>query len=122
MTLSVTLPWPPAKSSPNGSQGDFRGKAAAGKAYKNHCRLACIAQRIRKSDAGSAIVEVVFHPPSARAYDLDNALAKAKRGLDAVAEAIGIDDADWIELSLVRGEKVKGGKLVVNIEPVGVTA
>ena len=44
--MKLTLPWPPAKSSPNGPQGDFYGKAAAGKKYKNACLLECIAQKL----------------------------------------------------------------------------
>ncbi|WP_212525871.1 hypothetical protein [Actibacterium sp. MT2.3-13A] len=114
---SIRLPWPPSKASPNGSQGDFRGKAAAGKSYKAECIKECWAQKVRRIRALGVRVEIVFHPPTARAYDLDNALAKAKRGLDAVAEAIGVDDADWTEMRLVRGEKVKGGALVVNVTP-----
>ena len=120
MTASETticLPWPPAKSSPNGSQADFRGKARAGKSYKAQCIQECWAQKVRRIGAGSVKVEIVFHPPTARAYDLDNALAKAKRGLDAVSEAIGVDDANWTEIRLVRGEKVKGGAIVVHVNP-----
>lgn len=116
---SIRLPWPPAKSSPNGSQGDFRGKASAGRSYKADCMKECWAQKVRRIGAASVKVEVVFHPPTARPYDLDNALARAKRGLDAVAEAIGVDDADWTEMRLVRGENVKGGALVVNVTPDG---
>jgi crossover junction endodeoxyribonuclease RusA len=111
----VRLPWPPAKSSPNGGQRDFRGKARAGKAYKDTCAKECWAQAIRRMDADAASVVVTFHPPIARAYDLDNALAKAKRGLDAVSEAVGIDDAKWSEIRLKRGEKVKGGCVLVEL-------
>jgi crossover junction endodeoxyribonuclease RusA len=115
---SIRLPWPPKKSSPNGSQGDYHGKASAGRAYKATCAKECWAQKVRRITAENVSVEVVFHPSTFRAYDLDNMLARAKRGLDAVAEAIGVDDADWTEMRLVRGQKVKGGALVVNITPI----
>lgn len=111
----IRLPWPPAKSSPNGSQGDFRGKASAGKSYKRSCALECMAQGVRPMPAGSVSVEVTFHPPTARAYDLDNMLARCKRGLDAVAEAIRVDDADWQAVHLRRGAKTQGGAVVVHI-------
>lgn len=109
------LPWPPAKSSPNGSQGDYYGKASAGKRYKDDCIKSCWTQRQRKFQSDAVDVVVTFHPPTLRKYDLDNALAKAKRGLDAVAEAIGVDDAQWSEMRLKRGEKVKGGCVLVEI-------
>lgn len=113
----IRLPWPPTKSSPNGPQGDFRGKAQAGKKYKSACAHACMAQGVRGM-LGPVTVEVTFCPPTARAYDLDNALARIKRGLDAVSDAIGVDDADWLSMSLVRGDKVKGGAVLVHVKEV----
>jgi hypothetical protein len=56
-------------------RSDFRGKAAAGKAYKATCAKECWAQRVPKIDAEQVSVSVTFHPATARAYDLDNALA-----------------------------------------------
>lgn len=111
----VRLPWPPAKSSPNGSQGDYHGKAKAGAAYKATCANECMAQGVRRQVWPGAHVWITFHPPTYRAYDLDNALAKCKRGLDAISEALGVDDADWVSISLHRGEKVKGGCVMVDI-------
>jgi len=114
MEQLIRLPWPPSKSSLNGSQGDWRGKADAGKEYKATCAQECMAQRIRPMSA-PVVVHVTFYPPTARRYDLDNALARMKRGLDAVSEAIGVDDADWQSMHLHRGEKVKGGAVLVHV-------
>lgn len=113
--ILVRLPWPPSKLSANGSQGDFRGKAAAAKKYKAQCLLECIAQGVIRAEYASAHVEVTFHPPSLRRYDLDNALKKAKQGLDAIAERTGVDDADWQSMTLLRGYKVKRGAIVVHM-------
>lgn len=117
----IRLPWPPAKSSPNGSQGDFHGKARAGRSYKADCGWICKAQAVQPfgPSVGGVHVEVTFHPPTAHAYDLDNMLARCKRGLDAVAEAIGVDDRDWLSMRLERGDKVKGGAVLVRVRPVG---
>jgi crossover junction endodeoxyribonuclease RusA len=112
----IRLPWPPAKSSPNGSQGDYRGKARAGAAYKATCGKVCMEYGVRRQPWGGADVSITFHPPTARAYDLDNALAKCKRGLDALSEAVGVDDADWLSMTLHRGEKVKGGCVLVHLK------
>lgn len=115
----IKLPWPPAKTSPNASrQGDYRGKARAAKKYKNECAWECKAQGVKPLGHSSVLVRITFHPPKNYRYDLDNALARAKQGLDAVAEAIGVDDADWQEVHLIRGDKVPGGCVVVEIKRV----
>jgi len=113
----IRLPWPPAKLSANGSQGDWRGKAKVAKEYKATCAKECWAQRVRKMQADTVAVDVTFHPPSAQAYDLDNALKRSKQGLDAVADAIGVDDAKWQSMTLRRGGKVKGGAVLIHIKP-----
>jgi crossover junction endodeoxyribonuclease RusA len=114
--MNIKLPWPPAKSSPNGSQGDWRGKASAGKAYKNACLLECIAQKVPRNIGSVSCITLTFHPPKNYRFDLDNMLARFKRGGDAIADHIGVDDADWQEMRLKRGEKVKGGCVVVEID------
>ncbi len=84
----VTLPWPPAKSSPNGPQADYRGKAAAGKGYKSACAWACLSQRVRPIGAGEVHVEVTFHaPPRGNQYDLDNIASRCKRAFQEWAQA-----------------------------------
>lgn len=115
---TIHLPWPPAKSSPNGSQGDYRGKAAAGKRYKDTCAWMCVSQKVQPIIAERVHVEVTFHaPPRGNQYDLDNIAARCKRGFDAVAEAIGVDDRHWLSLKLLRGEPVKGGAVLVRVTP-----
>ena len=39
------------------------------------------------------------------------------QGLDAVAEAIGVDDALWPAMDLRRGERCKNGAVRVEINP-----
>lgn len=115
--VSFDLPWPPTASSPNGSQGNWRGKASAGRDYKADCWAACKAARIGRMDADAVEVTLIFCPPANRAFDLDNMLARFKRGGDAVAEAIGVDDSRWQSITLERGPKVKGGCVAVGIVP-----
>ena len=111
----IQLPWPPAQSSPNGSQGNYQGKAAVGKKYKNECLLECIEQNVPKM-RGPIEATVTFCAPTARRYDLDNALAKTKRGLDAVAYHIGVDDADWNKITLKRGPEITRGAVFVTLK------
>lgn len=113
--MILTLPWPPTKSSVNGSQGDWLGKASAGRKYKDQCLLCLIEQKVKPVTGALLRVDLTFHPPKNYRYDLDNMLARTKRGLDAVAAKIGVDDADWPEMRLVRGHKVTGGAVVVYV-------
>ncbi|RRH72016.1 RusA family crossover junction endodeoxyribonuclease [Falsigemmobacter faecalis] len=119
--MRIVLPWPPTALSANGSQGDFRGKARAAKAYKADCVALCREQgkglRSLPAPAIVANVSLTFCPPSGRRYDLDNMLKRMKHGLDAVAEAIGVDDADWRSMTLLRGDPSKSGGVIVEINP-----
>ncbi|WEL99672.1 MULTISPECIES: hypothetical protein [Delftia] len=58
---------------------------------------------------------LTFHAPTRRAYDLDNALARMKAGLDGLADVLGVDDKHW-SLSITRGE-TPGGRVVVEVSP-----
>ena len=118
MTVSVTLPWPPEATSPNASgQGKWRRKSEAASSYKRTCWALCKAAGLSRMDADAVDVSVIFQPPSARRYDLDNQLARVKQGLDAVADAIGVDDSQWASMTLERGDKTPGGAVVVHVTP-----
>ncbi len=118
VVISVTIPWLPKGYNPNGSQRNTIGKRDAARKYKLACAWLCKAQGIKPVGWEGAVVFITFHPPSRRAYDLDNALARCKHGLDAIAEAIGVDDAKWHSISLVRGEVRKGGEIIVELRPI----
>lgn len=112
----VCLPWPPRATSPNASgQGQWRRKASAAKGYKLACLALCEAEKIRPVDAIAVDVLVTFCPPSRRRFDLDNLLARAKCGLDAVSEAIAVDDGQWRRMILERGDACRDGAVIVNI-------
>lgn len=117
MTLAtVTLPWPPTATSPNaGGQGKWRRKADAAKSYKLLCAWACEAATVRPVDAISVDVLMTFCPPSRRRFDLDNVLSRCKQGLDAVAEAIAVDDSQWRSITLERGEPCRDGAIIISI-------
>lgn len=114
----IILPWPPAAISPNGSQGKFWAKASAAKAYKATCWAICKERNVRPVEAVAVEATIIFCPPTARRYDLDNALARIKQGLDAIAEAIGVDDSKWRSITLERGERCKNGGVIVHIHEV----
>ncbi|MDD9726117.1 hypothetical protein PVV74_11680 [Roseovarius sp. SK2] len=112
----IRLPWPPPKTSANGSQGDFRGKAKAAKSYKATCALECMAQCVRPIEAeGNIPVRITYHPPTRGRVDWDNLANRAKQGWDAVAEAIGVDDGRWWPVVSEKGDPVKGGAVLVEV-------
>lgn len=109
------MPWPPRGLSPN----DRRHRlAVAGKRrqYRADCAWSTIAAGVRRVDAPALEVRITFHPPDARARDLDNMLASIKSGLDGVADVIGVDDSRWT-LVLVAGSPVRHGRVDLVIEP-----
>lgn len=112
----IRLPWPPSKTSKNGSQGDFYGKARAAKNYKATCAKECWAQSIRHMGLDRVAVTVTYHPPTNGRIDWDNMAARCKQGFDAVAEAIGVDDGNWWPVTSQRGPKVKGGAVLVHVK------
>ena len=116
----ITLPWPPTKTSPNkSSPGNWWEKSGAAKSYKETCGKECQAQGVRKINHGGedVPVSVTYHPPANRRIDWDNMANRCKQGFDAISEAIGVDDGKWWPVVSNKGEKVKGGCVVVRITP-----
>ena len=114
-TVSVDLPWPPSALKPNGSHGHWAKKSSAAKAYRITCAWACREAGLVPTGIDRAHLTIRFHAPDKRRRDLDNMLATIKCGLDAVSEAIGVDDSKF-GLTILRGEPIKGGRVVISIE------
>lgn len=113
MALTLMLPWPPAALSPNARQ-HWAQLAKAKKAYRAACAWTAKEQGAGRIEADKLHLSLVFYPPSRRAYDLDNALARMKSGLDGLADVLGVDDKHW-SLSIDRAEQV-GGYVKVRVE------
>lgn len=116
---SFDLPWPPASLSPNGSHDHWSKKAKARRSYNAACRWELIAQGVKKMDAERLHVGLCFYPPRNGRFDLDNALARLKSGLDAVSQHIGIDDSQWT-YALARGPSEKLGRVAVTLRSIDV--
>jgi len=113
--LPLSFPWPPSALRPNASSpGAWRYKQAAAKAYKADCAIACRAAGLRRLEASKAHLTLRFLPPDRRRRDLDNLLASSKWLIDAVSEAIGVDDCHF-SYTILRGEPLKGGIVEVTI-------
>ena len=106
MIARVTLPWPPKDLSPN-ARIHWSRLAKAKKAYRAAYALQAQAQGVRRVAAKKLHVSLTFYPPTRRAFDLDNALARMKSGLDGLADVLGVDDRHW-SLSIERAEQIGG--------------
>ena len=115
--MLIHLPWPPTELSPNASkQGNWRGKSNAANLYKWECVEKLKRARVSKWMGGPLHIATFYHPPPRTTkYDLDNALARIKHGLDRVAKSIKVDDGEWQSMSLHRGASIKGGAVVIRL-------
>ena len=104
--FTLTLPWPPKELSPN-ARLHWRAVAKAKKAYRAACGWTAKEQGARRIEAGKLHLTLTFVPPNRRAFDLDNALARMKSGLDGLADVLGVDDKHW-SLSIARAEEIGG--------------
>lgn len=117
--MRVTLPWPPLEMSPN-ARAHWATKARAAGRHKRDCQILCMGVGIRALGWDGMAVSLTFHPPSARRSDLDNMLAAMKAGLDGLAAASGVDDSRW-QITIARGEPVKGGAVDVAVSKIEAT-
>lgn len=112
VVAQVTLPWPPKDLSPN-ARLHWARVAKAKKAYRHACAQQALVQGVRRLTAGKLHLSLTFYPPSRRAFDLDNSLARMKSGLDGLADVLGVDDKHW-NLSIARAEQI-GGMVKVEV-------
>lgn len=109
--LELSLPWPPKALSPN-ARKHWRGLAKAKAAYRDLCRmetlLQCHPSRVKLPNFMHLVLE--FVPPDRRKRDRDNLLASMKSGLDGMADALGINDARFTDLTVRMVETVTRAK------------
>ncbi len=112
------LPYPP---SINGYWRNFRGRqiiSKRGREYRTEAigvldDLGLTGEKL----GGDLQVRVTIHPPTLRKYDIDNF---CKAPFDALSHAeFWEDDSQIVKLTIEKGEKVKGGKLVFKVWIVG---
>ena len=113
--VTVTLPFPDAKLSPN-SRAPWRKieatKAARELAYYQTRQLLNGQLIIREPLA----VSMYFYPPARRHFDLDNMISRCKAYQDGIFQALGLDDHLIVTLTAQRCDVVKGGRVSMEIE------
>lgn len=111
----VSFPWPPSCLSPNAKRRThWRKYSGPTKDYREACAWTAKAAGWHLINDPAQHLAITFHPPDNRRRDLDGMLGAFKAGLDGIADAMNCDDSGW-SLSIRRGEKVKGGAVIVDI-------
>ena len=112
--MNLILPWPPVGLSPN-SRLHWAKLAKLKKQYRAACAWTAKSQGAQALPPDARLhLALTFTPPTRRAFDLDNALARMKSGLDGLADVLSVDDRHW-SLSIDKGEGI-GGFVRVRIE------
>lgn len=117
--LTVELPWPDSRLSPN-ARGHWRIKEKARTAAIDVAYWLTLAewQKIGKPQfLGLVKVHMTFCPPMRRSYDDDNLIARMKYLRDGMAKALRVDDSTFRQQSVQFGDVEKGGKVRVRLEP-----
>lgn len=112
--LRVSLPWPDRNLSPN-ARCHWAVKAKAVKDARHTARVLTLqATKMRKAHWSGAILHWEFHPKTRTAPDSDNAQSATKAFRDGIADALGMDDANFTT-TYSMGDPVKGGAVLVTI-------
>lgn len=112
----IELPWPPKELSPN-ARVHWGKRSKLAKTYRETCRLLCKQTGVT-APAGRALLVLEFVPPDRRRRDDDNMVSSFKAGRDGLADALGIDDSQFIMRFSVSDTPVKGGTVRVQIRGV----
>ena len=111
--MKLILPWPPKELSPN-ARSHWSKKAKAAKIYRYACHVITLSSGI-KAPEGRVLLVLEFVPPSRRAFDDDNLVARFKAGRDGIADALGINDNRFTTQFSLRTEPVEDGAVIVEI-------
>lgn len=115
--IKIYLPWPPTVNSYYGYTRGIKYITKGGRLFRERCEKDLVEQNAIVRLGHRINVEVVLFPPDGRRRDLDNHM---KALLDACTVAgLWEDDSLIDQLTILRGEVVKGGLCQLEINPAG---
>lgn len=115
--IDLTLPWPPSTNSIWRNVAGRTLLSRKGRQYRKDVASAVAEQHQGQPLAGRLAVSVTLLPPDRRKRDIDNHGGKAL--LDALTHAgVWVDDEQIDRLTIVRGERERGGLALVEITEV----
>lgn len=112
----ISLPWPPAATSPN-SRGHWRKRHAAAKQYRSTAYFATLLSNVPRPlpfDGDRLPMRITFYPPDKRHRDDDNMIGSFKSARDGIADAIAVNDRCFAP-HYVFEQPTKGGIITVEI-------
>ncbi|EPB8530815.1 RusA family crossover junction endodeoxyribonuclease [Escherichia coli] len=113
MRTEFVLPYPPTVNTYWRRRGSTYFISEKGKRYRRAVALIVRQQRLQLHLSGRLAIKIIAEPPDKRRRDLDNIL---KAPLDALTHAgLLIDDEQFEEINIVRGQVVPGGRLGMKI-------
>lgn len=113
--ITLCLPYPPSELRPNKSRTRYwRKNADTARDYKALCQVELGDQGVGKVDATRLHISLTYCATDRSRRDLDADLAASKAMIDALSDALGVDDQHF-SYSLFRGQPVKGGIVRVTI-------
>jgi crossover junction endodeoxyribonuclease RusA len=116
--IVLDLPFPAKVLWPNG-RGHWAAKARATKSARRMAwTLALEALSGAKPDWQKVSLSWVIHPKTANRLDDDGPPAALKAFRDGIADALGIDDANFQASYAISGP-IRGGLVSVTITPIG---
>jgi crossover junction endodeoxyribonuclease RusA len=110
----IVLPWPDKVLSPN-ARSHWSKKARAAKQYRAYCYCVVKKSALAIPASNRLHLQISFCPPDRRQRDADNLLASIKSGIDGIADAIGIDDKNFVFQLILSDEIVKNGEVRITI-------
>lgn len=117
--IRIELPWPGRPLWAN-HRGSLREKITAPKAARREAWGLALEAGLRGGMMKRPFLRFQFHPPTARLPDLQNMPHTQKAAIDGISDALGMDDKHFLCVwPMAFAEPVKGGKVVVTIEDVG---
>lgn len=113
----ISLPWPDKTLSPN-ARVHWARKSRAVKDARVAAMWAVRAVITEPPSWAGVAVSMLFCPPDKRRRDRDNMIASMKSATDGIADAIGIDDSQFV-CTYAVGAPVRGGSVLVTLSPIG---
>lgn len=95
--MTITLPWPDKRLSPNARQhwaqlAKVKADARTEAAWTVKAQMPLQARRTVAEGEGRIPLRIAFYPPDNRRRDDDNMVGSFKAYRDGIADALGVDD------------------------------